>query len=144
MLRGWLLCKIYFMMVVHHLISCWILKQDTSEKMNPTTALKGGCMAARYGGRTASIPSWGLSMDAVYGGNSTSRMVKIKTYKKVYTGKCSVSTGVLLILNLKLHTWKIVFTLQMKRQFKNKLFKTWMSDILKIEILKFETLNFEW
>ena len=54
--------------------------KDTSDKINPFTASEEGCMVARYGGWTTRSPSSGESMVASYGGNSTSRMVEIKTY----------------------------------------------------------------
>ena len=46
-----------------------------------------------HGGRTTRIPSLEESMVARNGGHSTIRMVKIKTYEEVYTGKLSVSPG---------------------------------------------------
>ena len=51
-----------------------------------------------HGGRTIRIPSLEESMVARNGGHSTIRMVKIKTYEEVYTGKFSVSPGFFLFL----------------------------------------------
>ena len=69
--------------------------KDTNEKqVHP----QGRSLAASYGGRTTRIPSLEESMVARNGGHSTSRMVKIKTYEEVYTGKFSVSPGFFLFL----------------------------------------------